>query len=74
MNILVSDTSVLIDLERGELLETVFSAGLTLVVPDLLYERELENDIGPYLRHLGLGVVTLNAAACEHVLADQNQR
>ena len=62
MIILVSDTSVLIDLERGGLLETVFDAGLTLVVPDLLYERELESDIGPYLRRLGLGVVSLTAA------------
>ena len=62
MIILVSDTSVLIDLERGGMLETVFTAGLTLVVPDLLYERELEKDIGPYLRQLGLGVVTLTAA------------
>lgn len=59
MIILVSDTSILIDLERGELLETVFSAGLTLVVPDLLYERELKDDLGPYLRQLGLGVVSL---------------
>lgn len=61
MIILVSDTSVLIDLERGGLLETVFDAGLTLVVPDILYERELEGDIGPYLRRLGLGVVALTA-------------
>ena len=59
MIILVSDTSILIDLERGGLLETVFSAGLTLVVPDLLYERELKDDLGPYLRQLGLGVVSL---------------
>jgi len=61
MIVLVSDTSVLIDLERAGLLEAVFNAGLTLVVPDILYERELENDIGPYLRRLGLGVVSLTA-------------
>ena len=42
MIILVSDTSILIDLERGGLLEAAFSCGLTMVVPDLLYERELE--------------------------------
>jgi hypothetical protein len=57
--ILVSDTSVLIDLERGGLLEFAFSCGLTMVVPDLLYARELEADNGPLLRHLGLGVVAL---------------
>jgi hypothetical protein len=59
MIILVSDTSVLIDLERGGLLEPAFSCGLTMVVPDLLYERELEADNGPLLRRLGLGVVAL---------------
>jgi hypothetical protein len=59
MIILVSDTSVLIDLERGGLLEPAFSCGLTMVVPDLLYERELEANNGPLLRRLGLGVVAL---------------
>jgi len=57
--ILVSDTSVLIDLERGGLLESAFSCGLTMVVPDLLYERELAAANGPLLRRLGLGVVAL---------------
>jgi hypothetical protein len=61
MIILVSDTSILIDLERGSLLETAFSCGLTMVVPDLLYERELEAENGPFLRKLGLGVVALNS-------------
>lgn len=60
MIILVSDTSVLIDLERGGLLEQAFSCGLTMVVPDLLYARELESENGPLLRKLGLGVVALN--------------
>ncbi|WP_137918353.1 hypothetical protein [Hydrogenophaga sp. 2FB] len=59
MIILVSDTSVLIDLERGGLLEPAFSCGLTMVVPDLLYDRELASDNGPLLRQLGLGVVEL---------------
>jgi predicted nucleic acid-binding protein len=59
MIILVSDTSVLIDLERGGLLEHAFSCDLTMVVPDLLYARELETENGPFLRKLGLGVVAL---------------
>ena len=42
MIVLVSDTSVLIDLERGGLLEVAFSCGHQLVVPDLLYVLELE--------------------------------
>ena len=61
MIVLVSDTSILIDLERGGLLEGAFSVGLSFVVPDLLYDRELKDDIGPHLRSLGLGVVTLTA-------------
>jgi hypothetical protein len=60
MIILVSDTSVLIDLERGGLLEPAFGCGLTMVVPDLLYVRELEAENGPLLRKLGLGVVELS--------------
>lgn len=59
MIILVSDTSVLIDLERGGLLEPAFSCGLTLAVPDLLYALELEANNGPLLRRLGLGVLAL---------------
>jgi len=59
MIILVSDTSVLIDLERGGLLEAAFTCGLTMVVPDLLYEKELANENGPWLRQLGLGIVSL---------------
>jgi hypothetical protein len=59
MIILVSDTSVLIDLERGGLLEPAFSCGLDMVVPDLLYSRELEAENGSLLRRLGLGVVAL---------------
>ncbi|TBR36059.1 MULTISPECIES: hypothetical protein [Dyella] len=66
MAILVSDTSVLIDLERGQLLEQVFSSGLTFVVPDFLYQKELEDTNGPYLRKLGLGVLTLSG--CEMLL------
>ncbi len=59
--ILVSDTSVLIDLERGQLLEAMFTCGLALVVPDVLYLAELEQHNGQYLRTLGLGVLTLNS-------------
>jgi len=62
MVILVSDTSVLIDLEKGHLLELVFSSDLTLVVPDFLYQNELAERNGPYLRKLGLGVFALNGA------------
>lgn len=61
MVILVSDTSVLIDLERGLLLEEAFGCGLAMAVPDILYEQELADFNGPHLRSLGLGVVSLSA-------------
>lgn len=60
MIVLVSDTSILIDLERGGLLEAAFAGDWTMIVPDLLYERELLRENGPYLRSLGLGVVELS--------------
>ena len=41
MKALVSDTSILIDLERGSLL--CFRLPFQFAVPDLLYERELKN-------------------------------
>jgi hypothetical protein len=59
MILLVADTSILVDLERGGLLEFAFGYGWTFVVPDLLYERELAEQNGPYLKSLGLGVIEL---------------
>ncbi|MDH2236279.1 hypothetical protein N5K27_08230 [Pigmentiphaga sp. GD03639] len=74
MIILVSDTSVLVDLERGGLLEQAFSCGLTMVVPDLLYVRELEPENGPLLRRLGLGVVALSPDEVEFAQQIRKQR
>ena len=48
MNVMVADTSVLIDLERGKLLERCFSLPFQFTVPDLMYRRELASrDDGP---------------------------
>ena len=60
MTILIADSSVIIDLERGDLLELAFSCGLVLAVPDVLYMAELEGHNGVYLRSLGLAVLPLN--------------
>ena len=60
MLILVADTSVLIDLEHGGLLQVAFASGLMLVVPDLLYDYELEDRNGRYLRELGLVIAELS--------------
>jgi hypothetical protein len=44
--ILVSDTSVLIDLERGSLLQAIFALPHAIAVPDVLYHRELQGELG----------------------------
>ena len=59
----VSDTSVLIDLQRGALLASAFRVPWGFVVADLLYERELKPlGIGDELRNLGLRVEALDGA------------
>ena len=62
MDLLVSDTSVLVDLERGNLLREAFQLPYRLVVPDLLYERELREHGGDELLALGLVVVEVTSA------------
>ncbi|MDE2715768.1 MAG: hypothetical protein OXI33_01990 [Chloroflexota bacterium] len=65
MDVMVADTSVLIDLERGSLLEQSFALPFRFKVPDLLYRNELLNRrqgpaFGERLVRLGLEVVELN--------------
>ena len=62
VNVLVSDTSVLIDLERGSLLETTFELTFQFAVPDLLYHQELARHGGTALVELGLRVEELDGA------------
>lgn len=59
MKVLVSDTSVLIDLERGALVDSCFRLPFEFAVPDLLYRRELAEYGGPDLVKLGLRVEEL---------------
>jgi hypothetical protein len=62
VEIVVADTSVLIELERGLFLEVMFACGLVFAVPDALFELELLNNNGPYLQKLGLGILALSPA------------
>ncbi len=62
MSVLVSDTSIIIDLDRGELLEQLFQLPYEFCVPDLLYKKELAGELGDRLRVLGLDVVELSPA------------
>ena len=59
MQVLVSDTSVLIDIERASLTARLFDLPYDFVVPDLLYEAELLDWMGPDLLDLGLKVEEL---------------
>ena len=62
---MVADTSVLVDLERGRVLERSFALPFRFKVPDLLFRNELLNRregpaFGERLLRLGLEVVELN--------------
>lgn len=59
MKVLVSDTSVLVDLERGSLLNSCFRLPYEFAVPDLLYRRELADFGGPELVKAGLKIEEL---------------
>lgn len=60
MTILVSDTTVILDLDRGEVLDSVFSLSRPFAVSDLLYERELPQSLRSRMTALGLVVETLS--------------
>jgi predicted nucleic acid-binding protein len=74
MILLVSDTSVLIDLERGGLLSVAFATGNPMLVPDLLYAKELEPYNGAYYRSLGLQVVNLQPDELSFAQQVKNER
>lgn len=62
MPILVSDTSVLIDLERSGLLDELFLLPYEFAVPDVLYGRELTGELGERLTARGLRIEVLTGA------------
>ena len=65
MSALISDTSVLIDLERAHLIEALFTLPMKFGVPDLLFERELRPYGGDALLALGLEVMELDGAGVQ---------
>ncbi|WP_296625799.1 hypothetical protein [Rhizorhabdus sp.] len=52
---------MIIDLDRGDLLDAAFGLDDKLVVPDLLFARELDAELGDRLRSLGIGIESLDA-------------
>jgi predicted nucleic acid-binding protein len=72
--ILVSDTSVLIDSERGGLLEAVFTLSHEFAVPDVLYDREMRDEWAERLVQLGLRVVEVSKEGVASALRYRHQR
>ncbi|MCX2564743.1 PIN domain-containing protein [Acetobacter thailandicus] len=73
MPILVSDTSVLIDLERAGLLQELFLLPFEFAVPDLLYARELAGELGDRLMQLGLRIEELTPVELQRATAVNRQ-
>jgi predicted nucleic acid-binding protein len=74
MTVLVSDTSVLIDLERGGLLEQIFALPYEFAVPDVLYRREMAGEWGERLVELGLRVEEVSPAGVVKALRHRSGR
>jgi len=72
--ILVSDTSVLIDLERGGFLEAVFALPHEFAVPDVLYDREMQGGWGERLVRLGLRIAEVSEEGVGNALRYRRQR
>ena len=65
---------MLIDLARGSLIQAVFGLPFELVVPDLLYERELRRYGGDDLLARGLRVVELEGSSVDQALSYRRRR
>lgn len=68
LRVVVSDSSVLVDLERGDLFTSAFALQLEFCVPDLLFNREWQHHGGDHLLALGLKVLTLDAAGISQAM------
>lgn len=72
--ILVSDTSVLIDLERGGLLAALFALPHEFAVPDVLYDHEMQGNWGEGLIRRGLRVEEVSKEGVANALRYRQQR
>lgn len=67
MLLVVSDTNVLIDIEIGGLVGSLFSLGYEIVVADVPFEEELSAEHADLLT-MGLGVKSLSSASVARVV------
>ncbi len=63
MLLLISDANILIDVEAGGLIETLFKLPMQFGIPDLLYYEEIEPG-SPNLEKLGLRMLA-GVAICD---------
>jgi hypothetical protein len=77
MNVIVSDSSILIEFSKHNILHKMFDLELKFAVPDLLFHEELI-DLGSYCRQdllgFGLRVESLDAKGVQVALAYQSER
>ncbi len=67
MQLLISDTNILIDLEEGELMEELFQLPYEFAVPDILFAEELEAQHG-HLLDMGLSQGELTPATLQYAV------
>ncbi|MBN9698217.1 MAG: PIN domain-containing protein [Zoogloea sp.] len=60
MRLLISDANILIDMESGALMETLFRLPMQFGIPDLLYYEEIEPG-SPELEALGLQIMEIRS-------------
>lgn len=63
--LLISDANILIDMNAGGLLRSMFKLEFAFAVPDTLFEEELRNH-HPNLRYLGLQSLELDGETVEY--------
>ena len=68
MRLLISDSNILIDMESGDLLDTLFKLPIQFAIPDMLYYEEIEQD-SPGLERLGLKVLEVHGEFVAYALS-----
>ena len=67
MQLLVSDSNVPIDIEHGNLTDSMFSMKIIFTVPDVLFEKELKSRHA-HLLDLGLKIKSLSDKAVDRAI------
>lgn len=67
MRLLISDANILIDMEAGALMETLFRLPMQFGIPDLLYHEEIEPG-SPGLEGLGLQIMEVRGDFVKYAL------